>query len=267
MKKARDGFLDYVEKMPPTGRPEPYLLDIDGMEYRSGAKDPGTQSLVLEVDDNTGAAREGHPDTRYQVFNYDLGKHAVITIDTLFAPGADPLPVLSAAAQPLLEKRFGDEVVPALHDAGLKAYENFAITDDSVLFFKGGFSDLRASAMSYFRVFDEGAYRQLCAEKVLREVDETGKEFATALKSPQDRLFWKVELLRRCSAPDGCSSCPTPRRGRRCGRPALSRRGRNSAAPSGRTARATSEQHTCVTRGPRSATRNAIASVPRRSRT
>jgi Protein of unknown function (DUF4232) len=34
-----------------------------------------------------------------------------------------------------LEKHFGPEVLPAVHDAGVKAYRNFAISDDSVLFF------------------------------------------------------------------------------------------------------------------------------------
>jgi lipid II:glycine glycyltransferase (peptidoglycan interpeptide bridge formation enzyme) len=54
--------------------------------------------------------------------------------------------------------------------------------DDAVLFFKSGFSDLRAPAVSYFRVFDEAAYRKLCAEKVRREVDETGAEFNTSFE-------------------------------------------------------------------------------------
>jgi hypothetical protein len=53
---------------------------------------------------------------------------------------------------------------------------------DSVLFFKGGFSDLRAPAMSYFRVFDEAAYAALCAEKKRREVAETGIEFNTSFE-------------------------------------------------------------------------------------
>jgi Protein of unknown function (DUF4232) len=133
----RDRFVDYVKKFPPNGIPDTYVLDIKGAEYRSGAADSGTQSLVFDVDSNTGIAHQGHPDTNYQVFNYDLGKHAPITIDTLFTPGVDPLPVLSAAAEPKLQKHFGSDVLSALHDAGLKAYQNFAITDDSVLFFFG----------------------------------------------------------------------------------------------------------------------------------
>jgi hypothetical protein len=53
---------------------------------------------------------------------------------------------------------------------------------DAVLFFKSGFSDLRAPAMSYFRVFDEVAYKALCVEKKRREVAETGMEFGTAFE-------------------------------------------------------------------------------------
>lgn len=53
---------------------------------------------------------------------------------------------------------------------------------DPVLFFKSGFSDLRAPAMSYFRVFDEQAYAGLCAEKKRREVADTGTEFGTSFE-------------------------------------------------------------------------------------
>jgi hypothetical protein len=133
----RDDFVDYVKKYPPTGIPAAYALDIKGTQYHSGPTDSGTQSLVFDVANDTGGAHQGHPDTSYQAFNYDLSKHVPITIDTLFTPGVDPLPTLSAAAEPQLEKHFGPQVVPALHDAGLKAYQNFAITGDSVLFFFG----------------------------------------------------------------------------------------------------------------------------------
>lgn len=54
--------------------------------------------------------------------------------------------------------------------------------DDPVLFFKGGFSPLRAPAMSYFRVLDEGKYRAACAAKVEQEIDETGAEFTTSFE-------------------------------------------------------------------------------------
>lgn len=149
LERERDDFVAYVKKYPQAGPPFGYTLDITGTEYRSGATDSGTQSLVFDAADNTGVAHQGHPDTNYQVFNYDLSKHAPITIDTLFTPGVDPVAVLSEVAEPKLERHFGAEVVPALREAGLKAYENFAVTDDSVLFYFGESQLLVSNAGPY----------------------------------------------------------------------------------------------------------------------
>jgi Protein of unknown function (DUF4232) len=150
LKHERDDLVDYVKDYPPNGMRMAYVLDVKGTGYGSGTTDSGTQSLLFEENQNTGLAHQGHPDTTYQAFNYDLSKDAPITIDTLFAPGTDPLVVLSGAAEPKLEEHFGPESVPALHDAGLKAYRHFAITDDSVLFF---FDE------SQFLVSNMGPYR------------------------------------------------------------------------------------------------------------
>lgn len=54
--------------------------------------------------------------------------------------------------------------------------------DDGVLFFKSGFSDLRAPAMSTFRVFNEIRYRDACAAKAHEEIGQTGAEFTTAFE-------------------------------------------------------------------------------------
>jgi Protein of unknown function (DUF4232) len=150
LKRNRDDFVDYVKKYPPTGRPAPYSLGVKGETYRSGTSESGTQSLVFDVDDDEGMAHEGHPDTSYDVFNYDLGKHAPITLDTLFKPGVNPVDVLAPIAAPILTDKFGAELIPALHEAGLKAYQNFAITDDAVIFFLGE-SQLRVSNSGPFQ--------------------------------------------------------------------------------------------------------------------
>jgi hypothetical protein len=150
LKQNRDGFVDYVKKYPPTGRPAPYSLDVKGETYRSGTSESGTQSLVFDIDDDEGMAHEGHPDTSYDVFNYDLGKHAPITLDTLFKPGVNPADVLAPITAPILTERFGAELIPALHEAGMKAYQNFAITDDAVVFFLGE-SQLRVSNSGPFQ--------------------------------------------------------------------------------------------------------------------
>ena len=60
---------------------------------------------------------------------YDLGKGAPITFDTSFKPGTKPVDV-----QHELEKR-GVAVLPSFNDFGVHGYQNFAITDDAVIFF------------------------------------------------------------------------------------------------------------------------------------
>ena len=150
LKRQRDDFVDFTKMSPPTGRPAPYSLDVKGETYRSGTMSSGTQSLVFDVQDDEGIAHQGHPDTSYDVFNYDLGKRAPITLDTLFMPGTNPVTVLSPIAEPILTERFGAELIPDLHEAGAKAYQNFAITDDAVIFFLGE-SQLRVSNSGPFQ--------------------------------------------------------------------------------------------------------------------
>lgn len=54
--------------------------------------------------------------------------------------------------------------------------------NDSVMFFKSGFSPLRAPAMSYFRVFNESLYRLACVAKAEEEINQTGAEFASSFE-------------------------------------------------------------------------------------
>jgi hypothetical protein len=72
--------------------------------------------------------------TTYKTLNYYLSKHVAITFDTLFQPGAQPLDVLNPIVQRQLDKR-GATGSLSLNDLGVKAYQNFAITDDAVTFF------------------------------------------------------------------------------------------------------------------------------------
>lgn len=119
----RDEWADDAKTYPPGGRP-PYLLTITGTAYRSGTPDSGTQSVVLDMNQDLGA----HPVTSYKAFNYDLGKRSPITFDTLFKPGTNPLGVLT----PIVRRELGP--LP-FGDPGADAYQNFAITDDAVIFF------------------------------------------------------------------------------------------------------------------------------------
>lgn len=126
----RDEFIDWVAKFGPRGRRgRPYQYVVTAKTFRSGTPAAGTQSLVFEIDNDTGLAHEGHPDTTFQAFNFDLGKHAPITFETLFRPGTKPLEILNPIAQ--------RELGAAADDLDEKKYQNFAITDEAVIFLFG----------------------------------------------------------------------------------------------------------------------------------
>jgi hypothetical protein len=121
----RADFLDWITKFGGEGRSRQYEHDVTAKTYQSS----GTHSLVLAINDDTGFAHEDHSGTSYRAFNYDLNKHAPITFDTLFKPDADPLAVLN----PIVHRELGTPV--SQHDA--LSYQNFAITEDAVIFFFG----------------------------------------------------------------------------------------------------------------------------------
>jgi hypothetical protein len=120
----RDDFLDWLKKDPvPNGMSS--ALNIGGKSYESS----DTKSLVLNIETEGGV----HPVTTYKAFNYDVEQRAPITFDTMFKPGDAPLAVLNPITQQALDKRQASDVLAA--DAGLDTYQNFAITDDSLIFF------------------------------------------------------------------------------------------------------------------------------------
>jgi hypothetical protein len=123
----RQDFVDWVAEEGPDGRNRPYTYAVSGTTYRSAK--PATQSLVLDIDDDTGAAHQGHPQTSFKTFTYDLTKQAPVTFDTLFKADARPVDVLT----PIVRRE--------LHAPALELLpsdlRNFAITDDAVLFFFG----------------------------------------------------------------------------------------------------------------------------------
>jgi hypothetical protein len=131
VRQTRDGFLN-VAKMPDS-RTMPYELDVTATEYSSAVPPRGTQSVVLKTYQSVGGA---HPQTFYKAFNWDQGLRKAITIDTLFQSTAQPFPVIFPVVQDELAKQLGtaDAVSPA---AGLDptTYQNFAITNDALIFF------------------------------------------------------------------------------------------------------------------------------------
>jgi hypothetical protein len=131
--QSRDGFVN-VSEMPGSYN-LPYELDAKGAGYRSGPPTGGTQSVVFTMWQNVGGV---HPQTWYKSFNWDVGKKAPITFDTLFKPGTKPLDVIYPAVEQYLQKQQGliDGIPPTVGLDPAK-YQNFALTDDSLLFFFG----------------------------------------------------------------------------------------------------------------------------------
>lgn len=79
-----------------------------------------------------------HPVSWYKAFNYDLGRHAPITLDTLFTPGTRPMDVAYPAVRRELEKRWQPAVLAEmLGEVDDDTFSEFALTDDAVIFFFG----------------------------------------------------------------------------------------------------------------------------------
>ncbi|MDT5182064.1 MAG: hypothetical protein QOI29_222 [Mycobacterium sp.] len=131
--QARDGFVN-VSQMPGSYN-LPYELDAKGTGYRSGSPTGGTQSVVFTMWQNVGGV---HPQTWYESFNWDVGKKAPITFDTLFKPGTKPLDVIYPAVEQYIQKQQGlIDGIPASVGLDPSKYQNFALTDDAVIFFFG----------------------------------------------------------------------------------------------------------------------------------
>jgi Protein of unknown function (DUF3298) len=129
--QTRDQFLNVAKS--PAPREAPYELDITSTTYGSAIPPRGTQTLVLKVYQNVGAA---HPQTSYKAFNWDQTYRKAITYDTLWQPDAQPLKVVFPIVQSELQKQSGQQVSIA-PSAGFDPtnYQDFAVTNDGVIFF------------------------------------------------------------------------------------------------------------------------------------
>jgi hypothetical protein len=125
--ERRDRFVEWVAGLPPSPS---FALHIIGRSYQSGTPASGTRSLVLTVGTDGGV----HPVTTYKAFNYDLTKNAPITFDTLFKPGSQPLAMINPIIQRAWEARGGTGSL-SFDDLDPNAYENFALSNDAVIFF------------------------------------------------------------------------------------------------------------------------------------
>jgi hypothetical protein len=131
VKQTRDGFVN-VAKMPDS-RSMPYELETTETEYSSAVPLRGTQSVVFKTYQGVGGA---HPTTFYKAFNWDQGLRKPITIDDLFREGTAPFPIILPLVQAEVDKQLGQPVTIA-PEVGLDPtkYQNFAITNDSLIFF------------------------------------------------------------------------------------------------------------------------------------
>lgn len=124
----RDGFVNVAQ---PGSRNLPYEMDATTETFSSAQ----TQSAVLKIFQDVGGA---HPTTWYRAFTYDLGQRRPVTFDTLFAPGAKPLDAIFPIVQRELERQTGLTGAISTGDGmDPSHYQNFAITDDAVIFFFG----------------------------------------------------------------------------------------------------------------------------------
>ncbi|MBU3750254.1 MAG: DUF3298 domain-containing protein [Mycobacterium sp.] len=127
--ETRDGFVSVAQT--PDTREVTHQLDVTAESFRSAR----THSVVLTLFQDLGGA---HPTAWYKSFTYDLGRNRPVTFDTLFAAGAKPLDTVFPIVQQTLEAQTG---LPGSisSDAGHDPahYQNFAVSDEAVIFFFG----------------------------------------------------------------------------------------------------------------------------------
>lgn len=131
VKETRDGFLNVART--PDSRTMPYELDTTETEFSSTVPPRQTQSVVFKTYQGVGGA---HPTTFYKSFTWDQTLRRPITIDNLFKEGTAPFPVIFPLVQAEVDKQLGQSVEISPGD-GLDPtkYQNFALTNDSLIFF------------------------------------------------------------------------------------------------------------------------------------
>lgn len=108
-------------------------LDVTTTSYTSGTPQTGTQTVVVKTYQNTGGA---YPLTFYKGFSYNNAARAPIAFDSLFTPGSKPLNVIMPIVQQQMSASAGQPITID-PQVGLDPanYQNFAITNDAVIFF------------------------------------------------------------------------------------------------------------------------------------
>ena len=129
--QTRDTFLNVAKASTP--RDLPYALDITATTYGSAVPPRGSEAVVLQTYQNTGGP---HPETSYKAFDWDQTYRKAITYDTLWQADANPLPIILPIVQADVQKQLGQQlVIPPSAGLDPANYQNFAITNDGVIFF------------------------------------------------------------------------------------------------------------------------------------
>jgi hypothetical protein len=127
----RDGFISVAQATGP--RDHAYQMDATTEQQFAGQPPHNTRSVVLKFFQDVGGSRTS---TWYKAFNYNLGSKQPITFDTLFAPNANALDAIFPLVQRELQRQnvVGAAILPS---TGLDPshYQNFAITDDQLIFY------------------------------------------------------------------------------------------------------------------------------------
>jgi hypothetical protein len=127
----RDGFVNVAQGS--GARDQPYQMEATTEQHTAGQPPHDTRSVVLKFFQDLGGS---HPSTWYKAFNYNLGTKQPITFDNLFAPGTTPLDGIFPIVQRQLNRQnpLGAAILPS---TGLDPshYQNFAITDDQLIFY------------------------------------------------------------------------------------------------------------------------------------
>jgi Protein of unknown function (DUF3298) len=127
----RDGFVNVARSS--GGRDQPYQFEATTDQQSAGQPPHNTRSVVLKLFQDVGGT---HTSTWYKAFNYNLGAKQPITFDNLFPPGTTPLDSIFPIVQSNLERQtpLGAAILPSTgHDP--THYQNFAITDDQLIFY------------------------------------------------------------------------------------------------------------------------------------
>lgn len=131
VKQTRDGFLNVAKA--PEPHEMPYELETTATEYNSALPPRGTESVVFKTYQGVGGA---HPLTFYKSFNWDQTFRKPITGANLFREGTAPYPLIYPVVVTELTKQLGQPVdIPPGVGLDPSKYENFAITNDAIIFF------------------------------------------------------------------------------------------------------------------------------------